>query len=30
VNNARTIIQRQNEYICIPDLKEYPKTHTST
>ncbi|OHA67404.1 MAG: hypothetical protein A3D59_01410 [Candidatus Wildermuthbacteria bacterium RIFCSPHIGHO2_02_FULL_47_17] len=23
VNNVRTIIQQQNEYIYIPDLREY-------
>jgi len=23
VNNVRTIIEKQNEYIYIPDLKEY-------
>jgi hypothetical protein len=25
VNNVRTIFERQNEYIYIPDLREYNK-----
>ena len=27
VDNVRTIIQRQNEYIYIPDLREYANTY---